>query len=767
MMSSPPEDAGFPPLKERREILNALNDELRTSREMILQDYSSGYGNLTGFKLSYDDAKSGKNASNWPFPEKSGLRFIEDEKFSILPNDVSSLAKQIWNTEETVVGANELKDSSKKHHDGVYWYNITGSVRGEFTQAEERFTEISMPLPHHFKKYAEYRDSNNQIDFGDPTQDSSSEQRAAELEFPIVKDGNITYSSGLVKMEILNRNETSKSKDSTYVNLNLYLNNKKQNDDHTINLIGVYHQSTGNLVGVTRSAKFAGIYALPQLNLEDGRFYNQTQELLNVTTNVKQEVEFGRVEELLDESQKCEFITYMHFESTDLTQEDMKRIDTELSTPLGRPTKDTPALNITGGLVYSPDCGLLLNITPSDGSRKEVHSNQLRNAIIFAVGLFLIQVALFIRQMNATNTPSTLSRIAFWTVAIINLVDGSLCMTALLCSMIFKNIYIQFAVLAFLAFICSSIYEMRYMIQIYLSQMNERTITWRTALQGTPIEERQEQQNQENQQNQEQGLPAPVTTPTPAAAPEDEQSVSASLYTRSFFGAIVFLFFLLNVLLWPRAQRTFFEYSICIIFNSYWIPQIYRNVIRGSRKSFTWEFILGTSIVRLVPIIVISLFDNPFHHRKDTRLVWLLTTLLVVQLIMLYLQELLGPRFFLPEKYLPKTYDYHPVLTTSDLESGYLDDEDRNIVNHKCKVDCAICMQQFEVPIVDTSMASNNDGTSDEGSSSSPLLASVNIIARRNYMVTPCKHIFHTDCLENWMKYKLQCPVCRNTLPPL
>ena len=29
------------------------------------------------------------------------------------------------------------------------------------------------------------------------------------------------------------------------------------------------------------------------------------------------------------------------------------------------------------------------------------------------------------------------------------------------------------------------------------------------------------------------------------------------------------------------------------------------------------------------------------------------------------------------------------------------------------------------------------------------------------YMVTPCKHAFHSVCLENWFKQKKECPSCR------
>lgn len=36
----------------------------------------------------------------------------------------------------------------------------------------------------------------------------------------------------------------------------------------------------------------------------------------------------------------------------------------------------------------------------------------------------------------------------------------------------------------------------------------------------------------------------------------------------------------------------------------------------------------------------------------------------------------------------------------------------------------------------------------------------------REYMLTPCNHIFHSECLLRWMDVKMECPVCRGQLPP-
>ena len=37
----------------------------------------------------------------------------------------------------------------------------------------------------------------------------------------------------------------------------------------------------------------------------------------------------------------------------------------------------------------------------------------------------------------------------------------------------------------------------------------------------------------------------------------------------------------------------------------------------------------------------------------------------------------------------------------------------------------------------------------------------------RGYMLAPCDHLFHRDCLIQWMDIKMECPICRTNLPAL
>lgn len=71
---------------------------------------------------------------------------------------------------------------------------------------------------------------------------------------------------------------------------------------------------------------------------------------------------------------------------------------------------------------------------------------------------------------------------------------------------------------------------------------------------------------------------------------------------------------------------------------------------------------------------------------------------------------------FFSLQYLPKKYDYFRSVITAE------------------EVDCVICMNPVDTRFVD-------------------------------HMITPCGHIFHAKCLDQWLDVKMECPTCRSALP--
>lgn len=282
-------------------------------------------------------------------------------------------------------------------------------------------------------------------------------------------------------------------------------------------------------------------------------------------------------------------------------------------------------------------------------------------------------------------------------------------------------------------------------------------------------------------------LPLPVTasraaTPSTAVilAPDQDPPANeteegsdrrdaSALLSRFVFFLFCSLFLFMHSLSWRHPYREIFVRSALIAMHSFWVPQIYRNTMRNCRKALTWEFVLGVSAARLYIVLYgFYLTAQAFSSPVDYRMCLVLAGWVWLQIWLLWTQEIFGPRFLVPNHLLPPAYDYHPLLPTEDVEaadSGTKSGMETSNANEARQsgfrtFDCAICMQTVRVPTA--SKGSGQERGHGEGSSTTG-----GLLNRRQYMVTPCKHVFHTECLEGWMKYRLQCPIDRNPLPPL
>ncbi|ORY45143.1 hypothetical protein BCR33DRAFT_716481 [Rhizoclosmatium globosum] len=130
------------------------------------------------------------------------------------------------------------------------------------------------------------------------------------------------------------------------------------------------------------------------------------------------------------------------------------------------------------------------------------------------------------------------------------------------------------------------------------------------------------------------------------------------------------------------------------------------------------------------------LLDGPNYLLALGLIAWI-----TLQASILFVQDRIGPRAFIPEYFYPTRYDYHPVISFSG--------DDETPAPSSVKVDSKECAIYMQVPI--------------KGRRS---LRRQQEALRKVYMVTPCLHVFHSDCLGRWMEMKMECPVCRKELPP-
>jgi Ring finger domain len=179
-----------------------------------------------------------------------------------------------------------------------------------------------------------------------------------------------------------------------------------------------------------------------------------------------------------------------------------------------------------------------------------------------------------------------------------------------------------------------------------------------------------------------------------------------------------------------KLLKDFFVATVPIL-HLIFIPQIIINSIKGYKDSFSLGF--SSSILVTKVIIGLYLFGCPKNFMKyqvNYQLCVNIVLAVSLQILILYYQSF-KPRFLVPKRYRPLTYDYF----RSKVEEQVLALDADNT--------CIICMTPLNTgqntlePVVNTSKT----------------------------MHTPCNHRFHRDCLVQWMAVKLECPTCRSKLP--
>ncbi|KAF5023812.1 hypothetical protein F66182_4120 [Fusarium sp. NRRL 66182] len=511
--------------------------------------------------------------------------------------------------------------------------------------------------------------------------------------------------------------------------------------------------------------------------------------------------------------------------SKDTLESVISAIESELQSPVGAPIPKIPKLQMSA-VIYSPDCGFFLETKgppgfgPSEaqhltGMKLEVQIYQIKAwMLVYAIVVFA-QVNLLKNQMRESCTPSTMGRVSFWTIATMLMVDGMTFTAAATWVSSAGATFLPTLALLFAAFLSMTIGGS------FLAKVHEVQIP-----EARPRRERDQNARSSDTSSDAASpaaitpdttgsvplLPSPVTgrqparplppPPPPPPGPQtvivpSDQDVDAeiaasaaavpgvtaaqrteatpqsfqSIIGRLILSSLCIIFLAISSTTWYPNLRSLFLNLCVFIYLSLWVPQIHRNTHRNCRRALGWPFVVGQSILRLLPVAYFWIKeDNFLYARSDRHAFLVFCGWLWIQLVILAAQDIIGPRFGIPAGWAPDAWDYHPVLREDSLEAGGLpiglvaddtpgierarssSDDSSKKQSSTRSIDCAICREVLEVPVLTV----EDEDTGVTG-----------VFARRLYMVTPCRHIFHSACLEGWMRFRLQCPICREELPPL
>ena len=580
---------------------------------------------------------------------------------------------------------------------------------------------------------------------------------------------NITEQEGEISLTLHDSSDKDVDVEEIRADIGLYVDSAPGNGWQA-KLRGA-HFSGGYVVLASSSSKFDSVPAVPHFALDENAF-NLTQHVMHDTLGSLWEKKVNEDPDLIG-LPDCELIVWLMPKPLGYSEAYIRQIENELVRPEGAPIGQAPPMSFSA-VVFSPDCGYILEADDVYGPKVEAYT-RLAGRLLFAfVILLCLQITLLKRQMERAATPSTRSRIAYQGVVIAALGDGLVLLAMIALLMLDEAGFLMVAAASFLACIHVAFLEVKFVFDIWTVQVGDpaRAEYERQRRTAPPIPPRPTPAPASADGTV--GLPPPVTTPRPDGAtpviiasdgepdegPPSARSSFAAIYSRFYFTLVCLMFISLWALSWPRPLRSGFANALAICYFSLWWPQIYRNALRNCRKALSWEYVLGTSITRTLPVLYWYFADrNILSIETSPITAYILLGWVLLQVTIMASQRFLGPRLLVKDSWCPPAYDYHPLLQEDDVEAGGMsigllasaseakdqDDKTRKIF------DCAICMNEIDVPVL---------------SKSEPVRGTT-WLERVNYMVTPCRHIFHAECLEGWMNLRLVCPVCRESLPPM
>jgi hypothetical protein len=439
----------------------------------------------------------------------------------------------------------------------------------------------------------------------------------------------------------------------------------------------------------------------------------------------------------------------------DAKTEDSGSVKKSSSSKSRKPIQDQALVMIMNGTITSPNCDFTAGLNATAIRTDWEHTTgKAINYSFYMMLTCLTQIVVLLRQLLHTQSQSSVIRVSLLCIGWQTVLDALLCLIHIYLSLAMQPLFTAFASVAFFKLLIFCVIEMKYMAII---------IQARNASNGGNTVELLRRQ-------------------------------IAMLHLR-FYVALISSF--LAFFYAGETYRTLYVLGLY----SFWVPQIVQNVCTEAKRPLHPYYIYGMSLTRLVAPLYMFAVPNNFLKEvyPDSPTNVFMCQLLVLwvgfQTLVLVAQGRYGTRFMIPARFLPPKFDYNRPLPASLYPPGSPPLEvtpSESLQNERASATTEV---QPLVPKETISPHRTNGVTRNRKKDCSkvhraesmttetvtpvptdPSLPSfdcvicynsIDVCNRRGYMLAPCDHLFHKDCLIQWMDVKMECPICRTQLPAL
>ena len=291
-----------------------------------------------------------------------------------------------------------------------------------------------------------------------------------------------------------------------------------------------------------------------------------------------------------------------------------------------------------------------------------------------------------------------------------------------------------------------------------------------------------------------------------------ESTSNSSISLKKRFRLIMYIILLDTLYLYTIDLRRLIYIIISVVT---WTPQIFHNMVYNNRFIYPLYYIIIFSFDKFVFMIYLY----KFNEKPSKLIIFISSTIIFLTIIILYLQTFLGTRFMLPLRFQKKELNLYkskneilnenPEVKNEECsicllpfiendkknENNLLNNNieiivDNNINTNKIDFSFDENIQQNEKNknnIMDTNYIINNLDIKKAKKKYKKydfnknfkqyfkLIKSIFIegffkfykgkpLFFKSFILLPCNHIFHSNCLEKWIGVRKECPICRASL---